>query len=59
MASQPHDEDGTCRPNADRLDRAKRVQSMLKRWAAETVTEPEWDIDDVERLVRLPEGDGG
>ena len=43
----------------DRAERAARVAAMLDRWAAEdTSGEPDWDVDDVERLnlTRTPVG---
>ena len=33
------------------IDRAQRVAAMLDRWERENATdEPDWDVDDVERL---------
>jgi hypothetical protein len=35
----------------ERSERAARVTAMLERWAQQDVSrEPEWDIDDVQRL---------
>jgi len=34
---------------AERAQRAERVRAMLKRWAAEDVSdEPDWDVEDIE-----------
>jgi hypothetical protein len=38
-------------PDTRRAEQAARIRAMLKRWAAEDVTdEPEWDVTHVERL---------
>lgn len=35
----------------ERAERASRVRAMLARWAAEdTSGEPDWDVEDFERL---------
>jgi hypothetical protein len=34
------------------IDRAQRVAAMLDRWEREEIVdEPDWDVDDVERLA--------
>ena len=38
-------------PAKERAERAARIAAMLDRWAAEdTSGEPDWDVDDFERL---------
>jgi hypothetical protein len=42
-------------PVDDGAERSARVRAMLARWQAEdTSAEPDWDIDDVERMRLEP-----
>jgi len=42
----------TGEPDDEALDRARRVATMLDRWAAEDVSsDPEWDVEQIAPLV--------
>jgi|HubBroStandDraft_4_1064222.scaffolds.fasta_scaffold87065_3 hypothetical protein len=37
------------------IDRAQRIAAMLDRWESEEIVdEPDWDVDDVDRLTLRP-----